>query len=109
MADLTRPATYAKAIAGAALAAATCAIPLVDDGLTPSEGLSILVAALTVLAGVWAIPNAKTGDQLDYEDELRAQEPPVVPERALPDDESGIQSELPSRGPIYTPDPDRVI
>lgn len=109
MADLTRPATYAKALVGALLAAATCAIPLVDDGLTPSEGLSILVAALTVLAGVWAWPNAKSSEQLDYEDELRAQEPPVVPERALPDGGSGIQSDLPSRGPSYTPDPDKVI
>ncbi|MEL4357021.1 MULTISPECIES: hypothetical protein [unclassified Luteococcus] len=85
MADLNRPATYAKAILGGLLAAATCAIPLVDDGLTPSEALSILVAALTVLAGVWAIPNAKTSSQLDYEDELRQQEPPVSPERALPE------------------------
>ena len=48
---------YAKAVAGAIIAGASAAIPMVDDGLTPSEVLGILVAFLTGLVGVYSVKN----------------------------------------------------
>ena len=33
-------------------------IPVIDDGLSPSEVLVIAVAALTAFGAVWAVPNA---------------------------------------------------
>lgn len=58
MTAITRPAEYAKAIVGALVAAASAGIPVIDDGLSPSEVLIIAVAALTAFGAVWAIPNA---------------------------------------------------
>ena len=60
--SVARPAEYAKAIVGAAVAAASAAIPVVDDGVTPSELMIILVAALTAFGAVWAVPNAAPAD-----------------------------------------------
>lgn len=55
---MNRPAEYAKAIVGALVAAASFAIPVVDDGLVASEALGILVAALAAFTAVWGVPNA---------------------------------------------------
>lgn len=48
---------YAKAVIGAIIAAASAAIPMVDDGLTASEILGIIVAFLTGLIGVYSVKN----------------------------------------------------
>jgi hypothetical protein len=50
-------APYAKAVVGAAVAALAFAIPVVDDGVTLSETLGILMAGLTGLGVVFAVPN----------------------------------------------------
>jgi hypothetical protein len=50
-------APYFKAVTAALIAGASAAIPLVDDGLTLSEGLGIAVAFLTALTAVYAVPN----------------------------------------------------
>lgn len=63
-----KPQEYAKAIVAALIAGASFAIPVVDDGLTTSEGLGIAVAALTALATVWAVPNARTRRRLKASD-----------------------------------------
>lgn len=48
---------YAKAIAGGLVASLTAAIPVVDDGLTPSEGLGIALAFIVGTGIVAAVPN----------------------------------------------------
>lgn len=48
---------YAKAILAGVVAGATAAIPVVDDGVTPSEGLGILVAFLVGTGLVALVPN----------------------------------------------------
>lgn len=67
MTALTHPAEYAKAIVGALVAAASAGIPVIDDGLSPSEVLIIAVAALTAFGAVWAIPNAAPPADGEYE------------------------------------------
>ena len=51
---------YAKAILAAVIAAISFAVPVVDDGLTPSEVLGIILAGLVALGSVYAIPNKPT-------------------------------------------------
>lgn len=48
---------YAKAIVGALVAAVSAAVPIVDDGVLPSEALTIGLAFLVGLGAVWAVPN----------------------------------------------------
>lgn len=55
---INKPSTYLKAIVAAVVAAGSYAIPVVDDGLTPSEVLGIVVAALIALGAVFGVKNA---------------------------------------------------
>ncbi|MGZ4518937.1 MAG: hypothetical protein ACXVXP_00020 [Mycobacteriaceae bacterium] len=48
---------YAKSILGGLIAALSFAIPVVDNGLTPSEVLGIVLAGLTGLGVVYVVPN----------------------------------------------------
>lgn len=48
---------YAKSLLGGAIAAISFAIPCVDDGLVGSEVLGIVLAGLTGLGVVYAVPN----------------------------------------------------
>ncbi len=48
---------YAKSALSGIIAACSFAIPVVDDGLVPSEALGILVAGLIGLGVVYAVPN----------------------------------------------------
>ena len=48
---------YAKAVAAFVVAGASFAIPVVDDGLTASEWLGIIVAAFAGLGIVYSVPN----------------------------------------------------
>lgn len=59
---MSHPMLYAKAVVGAIIAGASAAIPLVDDGLSVGDALGILVAALTALGAVWAVPNTDPDD-----------------------------------------------
>lgn len=52
-------APYAKAFAGGLATALAYAMPVVDDGLLPSEGLGIALAFLTGLGVVYGVPNRK--------------------------------------------------
>lgn len=54
---MDRFAPYAKALVAMVVAGATAAIPLVDDGLTASEILGILVAALGTGGATYVVPN----------------------------------------------------
>lgn len=58
-------APYAKALAAAATAAIAFAIPVVDDGLKPSEVLGIIGAALAGLGFVYAVPNRRLVEHHD--------------------------------------------
>lgn len=49
--------SYAKSIMAGLAAAISFAIPVVDNGITPSEGLGILLAGLTAGGIVWTVPN----------------------------------------------------
>lgn len=49
--------TYAKAVLAAIIAAISFAIPVVDDGVTVSEVLGIILAGLVALGTVYAVPN----------------------------------------------------
>lgn len=51
---------YAKAILSGLIAAISFAIPCVDDGLIPSEVLGIVLAGLTGLGIVYAVPNRRS-------------------------------------------------
>lgn len=51
---------YAKAVLAAIIAAVSFAIPVVDDGVTASEVLGIILAGLVALGTVYAIPNKPT-------------------------------------------------
>lgn len=55
---ISKPSTYLKAIVAAVVAAGSFAIPVVDDGLTVSEILGIVVAALVALSAVFGVKNA---------------------------------------------------
>lgn len=48
---------YAKSILSGVIAAVSFAIPVVDDGLVPSEILGIALAGLVGLGVVYAVPN----------------------------------------------------
>jgi hypothetical protein len=48
---------YAKSILSGIIAATSFAIPVVDDGLAPSEVLGIVLAGLIGLGIVYAVPN----------------------------------------------------
>lgn len=48
---------YAKSVLAGLIAGCSAAIPMVDDGLTASEGLGIVLAFLTGLGIVYAVPN----------------------------------------------------
>lgn len=48
---------YAKSLLGGTVAAISFAIPCVDDGLVASEVLGIILAGLTGLGVVYAVPN----------------------------------------------------
>jgi len=48
---------YAKSILAGVIAACSFAVPVVDDGLVASEVLGIILAGLTGLGVVFAVPN----------------------------------------------------
>jgi hypothetical protein len=50
-------APYAKSVLAGLIAAISFAIPCVDDGLLASEVLGIVLAGLTGLGVVYAVPN----------------------------------------------------
>ena len=50
-------APYYKAIVGALVAALSFAVPIVDDGLVPSEVIGIVLAFLVGLGATYAVPN----------------------------------------------------
>lgn len=49
--------SYAKSLLSGVIAACSYAIPVVDDGLAPSEALGIVLAGLVGLGVVYAVPN----------------------------------------------------
>lgn len=51
----------AKAYVAGAIAAVSFAIPVVDDGLLPSEGLGIVLAALVAFQAVYWTNNKESG------------------------------------------------
>lgn len=58
-----RPQEYAKAIIGAVLAGlAVVGTALTDGSVSPAEWVDVAVAALTVFAGVFGLPNAAKQD-----------------------------------------------
>ena len=59
---------YAKAVVAALVAGASFAIPVIDDGLVPSEVLGIAVATLTAFGVVFAVPNQAEPEGPDPED-----------------------------------------
>ena len=59
--------TYAKAIAGAIVAALTAlATALGDEVVTPVEWITVAVAAITALGVIWAVPNKAPEVEVDY-------------------------------------------
>lgn len=52
-----KPQQYAKALVGALIAALSALIPVMEDGLTTTEVLTAVVAALVGLSAVFAVPN----------------------------------------------------
>jgi hypothetical protein len=50
---------YAKSLLAGTIAAISFAIPCVDDGLLASETLGIVLAGLTGLGIVYAVPNRR--------------------------------------------------
>lgn len=52
-------AEYAKALLSGTIAAVSFAVPVVDDGVKPSEGLGIALAFLIGLGIVAVVPNRK--------------------------------------------------
>jgi membrane protease YdiL (CAAX protease family) len=54
---MAKLAPYAKAISAALASALAFAIPVVDDGLLPSEVLGIVLAGLIGLGVTYAVPN----------------------------------------------------
>lgn len=50
--------SIAKAILGGIISALSFAAPVVDDGLTPSEVLGIMLAGLVAFGAVWGVKNA---------------------------------------------------
>lgn len=61
---------YAKAIVGGLVAGLSYAIPVVDDGLVPSEGLGIALAFIVGLGVVGMVPNQPAGKR--HDDSARA-------------------------------------
>ena len=56
------PRRAAKAYVGALVAALSYAVPVVDDGLLPSEGLGIILAALVGFQAVYWVSNPTSDD-----------------------------------------------
>jgi hypothetical protein len=54
---MSRIQPYAKAVASGLASALAFAIPVIDDGLVPSEGLGIGLAFLVGLGVTYAVPN----------------------------------------------------
>lgn len=48
---------YLKSLVGGLTSGISFAIPVVDDGILPSEGLGIVLAFLVGLGVVYAVPN----------------------------------------------------
>jgi len=59
-------ARYLKAYVGALIAGLTAVAASIEDGLTSSEILTAIIAALVALAGVWAVPNADRADDAGF-------------------------------------------
>lgn len=57
-----RVAPYWKAVAAGVASGVAFAIPVVDDGLLPSEVLGIVLAVLTGAGVTWAVPNRGPSD-----------------------------------------------
>ena len=55
-------ARAAKAYVGGAVAALSYAVPVVDDGMLPSEVLGVLLAALVGFQAVYWVSNPPTSD-----------------------------------------------
>ena len=51
------PRQYAKALVGCAVAGLSALLPVMEDGLTGTEVLTAVVAALVALGAVFAVPN----------------------------------------------------
>jgi len=56
------PRRAAKAYVGALVAALSYAVPVVDDGLLPSEALGIILAALVGFQAVYWVSNPTSDD-----------------------------------------------
>jgi len=52
----------AKAYVGAAVAALSYAVPVVDDGILPSEALGVVLAALVGFQAVYWVSNTTSDD-----------------------------------------------
>ena len=61
---------YLKSLVGGLTAGISFAIPVVDDGVLPSEGLGIVLAFLVGLGVVYAVPNSTY--EAKHDDSLRA-------------------------------------
>lgn len=59
---------YMKAVLGGVVAALSFAIPIVDDGVTLSEVLGIVLAGLTGTGLVYAVPNRERHEPQHYDD-----------------------------------------
>jgi len=56
------PRKAAKAYVGALVAALSYAVPIVDDGLLPSEAVGIVLAALVGFQAVYWVSNPPSAD-----------------------------------------------
>ena len=61
---------YLKSLVGGLTAGISFAIPVVDDGVLPSEGLGIALAFIVGLGSVYAVPNSTY--EAKHDDNLRA-------------------------------------
>jgi len=60
------PSQYAKAIVGALVAGLSALLPVMEDGLTATECVVAVIAALIALGAVFATPNqARAGHAAD--------------------------------------------
>lgn len=57
-------APYAKSLLAGLIAAISFAVPVVDDGLVPSEILGIILAGAVGLGVVYRVPNRDNGINL---------------------------------------------
>lgn len=61
---------YLKSLVGGLTSGLSFAIPVVDDGILPSEGLGIALAFIVGLGVVYAVPNST--HKAKHDDSLRA-------------------------------------